>query len=195
MSDIDAWMVSEALALAGRGMPVHVNLSAQSLEGTRILDQLAEALASRPEVASRISVELTETALLACADAGRTFATSLRGLGCRLALDDFGTGYNSFGRVKDLPIDELKIDLQFVRDLLTDAASESVVTAIVSLANALGVRTVAEGVEDQATAERLRAMGVDFLQGYHFGRPAPVAQVARRYSSVNAPHSSPAAPR
>jgi diguanylate cyclase (GGDEF)-like protein/PAS domain S-box-containing protein len=195
MSDIDAWMITQAIALARQGMPVHVNLSAQSLEGPRILDQLSEALSLRPEIASRITVELTETALLACADAGKRFATALRRLGCRLALDDFGTGYNSFGRVKDLPIDELKIDIQFVRDLLTHAASESVVTAIVSLANALGVRTVAEGVEDQATAERLRAMGVDCLQGYHFGLPAPVAQVARRYSTASAAHSSPAAPR
>jgi diguanylate cyclase (GGDEF)-like protein len=195
MSDIDAWMIAQAIGLARSGMPVHVNLSAQSLEGPAILDQLSDALAARPKVAARITVELTETALLAGEEAGRRFATALRRLGCRLALDDFGTGYNSFGRVKDLPIDELKIDTQFVRDLLTDAASESVVTAIVSLANALGVPTVAEGVEDQATAERLRAMGVTSLQGYHFGRPAPLAQVARLYRTASAAHSSPAAPR
>jgi diguanylate cyclase (GGDEF)-like protein/PAS domain S-box-containing protein len=195
MSDIDARMIDQALALADLGMPVHVNLSAQSLEGTRILDQLAAALRGRPEVAARMTVELTETALLAGVEVVRRFATALRRLGCRLALDDFGTGYNSLGRVKGLPIDELKIDQQFVRDLLTDATSESVVTAIVSLAHALGVVTVAEGVEDEATAERLRAMGVDCLQGYHFGRPGPLAQVVRRYSTASAAHSSPAAPR
>jgi diguanylate cyclase (GGDEF)-like protein/PAS domain S-box-containing protein len=180
MADIDAWMIAQALAHAREGMPVHVNLSAQSLGGSRILDQLGEALGADPEIGPLLTIELTETALLASAEAGRAFAEALRRLGCRLALDDFGTGYNSFSRVKDLPIDELKIDTQFVRDLLTDAVSESVVTSMVSLANALGVRTVAEGVEDGPTADRLLAMGVTHLQGYHFGRPAPLAQPARR---------------
>ncbi len=180
MADIDAWMITHALAHARQGMPVHVNLSAQSVGGPRILDQLGEALSASPEIGPLVTIELTETALLASAEAGRAFATAVRRLGCRLALDDFGTGYNSFGRVKHLPIDELKIDTQFVRDLLTDPVSESVVTSMVSLANALGVRTVAEGVEDQPTAARLRAMGVTHLQGYHFGRPAPLAQAARR---------------
>jgi diguanylate cyclase (GGDEF)-like protein/PAS domain S-box-containing protein len=195
MADIDAWMIAEALALAHEGLPMHVNLSGQSLGGSRILDQLGAALHGHRDIAARMTVELTETALIASAETGREFAKGLRELGCRLSLDDFGTGYNSFARVKDLRIDELKIDTQFVRDLLTDAASESVVTAIVSLGNALGVCTVAEGVEDGPTAERLRVLGVTYLQGYHFGRPEPLRRSARRYSAYSAAHSSPAAPR
>ena len=98
-------------------------------------------------------------------------------LGCRLALDDFGTGYGGFTYLKRLPVNFLKIDIEFVRDLPSNEASQQVVKAIVSLARGFGQQTVAEGVEDEATLRMLREFGVDYGQGYGIARPKPVAEV------------------
>jgi EAL domain-containing protein (putative c-di-GMP-specific phosphodiesterase class I) len=94
-------------------------------------------------------------------------------LGCGFALDDFGTGFATLASLKHLPAQYLKIDIEFVRELLQDEANERVVRGIVSLAHDFDQKTVAEGVEDQQTLERLRELGVDYAQGYHLGRPAP----------------------
>ena len=118
--------------------------------------------------------EITETALMTDLRAGAEFARSLAGLGCGLAIDDFGTGFGSLVYLKKLPITQLKIDIEFVRDLATNQANRHVVEAIVRLARAFNVRTVAEGIEDDATLECVRAAGVDFGQGFYFGRPAPI---------------------
>ena len=107
-------------------------------------------------------------------DVGQVFAQGLSNLGCRLALDDFGTGFGSFTYLKRLPVDYLKIDVEFTRDLESSAANRHVIRAIVSLAQAFGLRTIAEGVEDEATLALLREDGVDFAQGFHLGRPAPI---------------------
>jgi EAL domain-containing protein (putative c-di-GMP-specific phosphodiesterase class I) len=96
------------------------------------------------------------------------------GQGHFLALDDFGVGHGTFTYLKHLPVDYLKIDMQFVKDLLADPANGGVVQAIVSIAKQFEIRTIAEGVEDQATLEDLREMGVDYAQGYCIGRPAPI---------------------
>jgi EAL domain-containing protein (putative c-di-GMP-specific phosphodiesterase class I) len=95
-------------------------------------------------------------------------------MGCRFALDDFGTGYGGFTYLKQLPIDYLKIDMEFVRDLTVNEGSQRVVRAVVDLARGFGQLTVAEGVEDEGTRDMLSAMGVDFGQGYLFGRPEPL---------------------
>ena len=118
--------------------------------------------------------EITETALMTDLRAGAEFARSLAGLGCGLAIDDFGTGFGSLVYLKKLPITQLKIDIEFVRDLATNQANRDVVEAIVRLARAFNVRTVAEGIEDGATLECVRAAGVDFGQGFYLGRPAPI---------------------
>ncbi len=95
-------------------------------------------------------------------------------LGCGLALDDFGTGFGSFTYLKRLPISYLKIDIEFVRDLVTNPANQHVVRAIVSLAQAFGLQTIAEGVEDEPTVQLLSDEGVDYAQGFYLGRPAPL---------------------
>jgi EAL domain-containing protein (putative c-di-GMP-specific phosphodiesterase class I) len=107
-------------------------------------------------------------------DVGEAFAQGLTNLGCGLALDDFGTGFGSFTYLKRLPVDYLKIDIEFTRDLQSSVANRHVIRAIVSLAHAFGLQTIAEGVEDEATLELLREDGVDFAQGYYVGRPAPM---------------------
>ncbi|MDX6216322.1 MAG: hypothetical protein QOG99_1906, partial [Frankiales bacterium] len=119
--------------------------------------------------------EITETALMQDLEAGKAFAEAVTALGCGLALDDFGTGFASFTYLKLLPFTHLKIDIEFVRDLPDNAANRHVVDAIVSLAKGFGQLTVAEGVEDEATVELLRERGVDYAQGYHLGRPAPLS--------------------
>lgn len=120
-------------------------------------------------------VELTETALLRSPEMAATFIERIAELGCQVALDDFGTGYGGFTYLKRLPVDFLKIDQEFVRDIATNAASQHVVRAVVSLSKGFGQRTVAEGIEDLATIPVLREMGVDFGQGFALGRPAPFA--------------------
>ena len=107
--------------------------------------------------------------------AGEAFARGLVEIGCSIALDDFGTGFGSFIYLKRLPITYLKIDLDFVRDLKDNPSNLHVVRAIVSLAKGFGLKTIAEGVENEATLALLRAEGVDFGQGYYFGHPAPIS--------------------
>ena len=96
-------------------------------------------------------------------------------IGCGLALDDFGTGFGGFTYLKRLPVSQIKIDTEFVRDLATNTANRHVVRAIVSLARAFGLQTVAEGVEGEDSLAFLRAEKVDYAQGYHLGRPAPAS--------------------
>src|SRR5581483_5033070 len=117
--------------------------------------------------------EITETAIVEDEAAARTFAERLRRIGCKIALDDFGTGYASLTYLKQMPVDFLKLDIEFVRDLSTNEASRHVVQALVALARDFHLQTVGEGVEDAATLELLGALGVDFAQGYHIARPAP----------------------
>ncbi len=187
MPDIDAWVLEQGVAEAARGRSVHLNLSAQSIGHPTVLATLRRALASTGADPALVTVELTETALTRDGEGAIVLAERLHALGCRLVLDDFGTGYNSLSRLKGLAVDGLKIDLQFVRDLLEHGGSESVVKAIVTLAADLGVPTVAEGVEDEQTAARLRALGVTAAQGYLFGAPAPLPEPVPFRFGVAAP--------
>ncbi len=174
VDEIDRWMVAQAARLAADGIPVTVNLSAQSLGDTdmaRFFHDTLEASGAEPNL---LTIEITETALLTHREAGIDLAYRLSTLGCGIALDDFGTGYGSLTYLKRLPITDLKIDREFVRDLQTDEASRHVVEAVVHLASAFGQKTIAEGVEDEATAVLLRELKVDYLQGFHTGRPQPL---------------------
>jgi EAL domain-containing protein (putative c-di-GMP-specific phosphodiesterase class I) len=173
IGEIDRWVVSQALVLARRGRPVEVNLSAQSLgdECIRAAVEAAVAGGARPEL---LTFEITETAAARNLDVAREFATALARLGCAFAIDDFGTGFGSLVYLRHLPIARVKIDVQFVREMLSNPGDERVVAAIVSTARAMGQTTVAEGVEDAATLQRLAEIGVDFAQGFHIQRPRPV---------------------
>lgn len=172
--NIDRWVITQAIQHAAAGRPVEVNLSARSFADPtlpHIIRQLLDETGADP---SLLVFELTETAMLDNEDEAARFADHMRTLGCRLALDDFGTGYGAFLYLKRLPVDLLKIDIEFVRDALTNPASRHVIAAVVSLARSLDIHTIAEGVEDAATADLLAELGVDQAQGYHFGRPEPL---------------------
>ena len=110
--------------------------------------------------------------------------TELKSLGVSLTVDDFGTGYSSLAYLKRFPVDELKIDRDFVAGLLSDQEDQAIVTAIINLAHTLGVVAVAEGVENADQVRRLRALGCDLGQGYHFGRPLPPDDLTARLARV-----------
>jgi PAS domain S-box-containing protein len=175
--EIDRWVIRQAVALAAAGHPLEVNLSAESLGDPSLLGYVEQELTRTGADPAKLVFELTETALLRDEDAACSFIEGVDRLGSHVALDDFGTGYGGFTYLKRLPIDYLKIDIEFVRDLPHNLASRHVVRAVVSLARDFGLRTVAEGVEDDQTLALLREHGVDFAQGFGIGRPAPVADV------------------
>lgn len=177
MADIDKWVAGQAAAIAARGIPVEFNLSAAALTNSSVIRAFDDALIKNGADSNLIVVEVTETGLVEARAAARRGLEQIRGLGCRIAIDDFGTGYGGLTYVKDFPIDILKIDIEFVRDALVNKESEAVVRAVVALADGLGRETVAEGVEDAATLELMRELGVTHAQGYHLGRPAPVEQL------------------
>ena len=123
---------------------------------------------------SLVSFEITETAATTNMAVAMQFAERLERLGCELALDDFGTGFGSFSYLGRLPVQVIKIDVEFVRDLPHNLSDYHLVRVLVSLAGSLGQKTVAEGVEDAACVEALRVLGVDYAQGHFIGRPGAV---------------------
>jgi EAL domain-containing protein (putative c-di-GMP-specific phosphodiesterase class I) len=108
--------------------------------------------------------------------AAEQFVRGLNDLGIKVALDDFGAGYGGFAYLKRLPVSYLKIDREFVQDICTEVSSQHVVSAVVNLAKAFGMHTVAEGAEDDATVELLKNLGVNYVQGYVVGRPSPARE-------------------
>jgi PAS domain S-box-containing protein len=170
---IDRWVIGRAFEIAALGHAIELNLSAKSLADPSVPLLIEQQLRLTGVDPSRIVFEITETALIENNTAAYNFARRIRALGCKLALDDFGTGYSGFTYLKNLPIDLLKIDMEFVRDATLNPISQHVITAVVSLARAFGIRTVAEGVEDLETLELLASLGVDEAQGYYLGRPGP----------------------
>jgi PAS domain S-box-containing protein len=174
IGEIDRWVITEAIRLAATGLRVEVNLSAHSVGRFELLSLIERELRDTGANPSNVVFEITETALIADLEAAEGFARGLAGLGCGLALDDFGTGFGSFTYLKRLPLNYLKIDIDFVRDLAHNRGNLHVVRAIVNLAQAFGLKTIAEGVEDEETLKLLGDEGVDFAQGFHLGRPAPI---------------------
>jgi PAS domain S-box-containing protein len=176
ISEIDRWVIRQAVQIASEGTPAEFNLSARSVGDPLIIHELATAIGETGVDPSKLVIEVTETALLGRTDVGCDFARQIRELGCRLALDDFGTGFSSLSYLKHLPADYLKIDIEFVRDLTTNETDARVVRGIVGLAREFHQITIAEGVEDETTLLRLKELGVDQAQGYLFARPAPLAE-------------------
>lgn len=174
IGEIDRWVIGEAVRLAASGQRLEANLSAESIGNLDLLPLIERELRNAHADPANVIFEITETALMKNVEAGAAFARGLSEIGCQVALDDFGTGFGSFTYLKKLPMTYLKIDIDFVRDLLTNRANQHLVTAIVGLAQGFGYQTIAEGVEDEQTLALLKDYGVDFAQGFHLGRPAPI---------------------
>ncbi|MCG6117932.1 MAG: EAL domain-containing protein [Aquimonas sp.] len=178
MPTIDRWVVQTALALMQQ--PRHaaglwaINLSATTLEDDSFADFVCAELGRSGVAASRLCFEVTETAALTHMERAMSFINRMRTLGCRFALDDFGSGMSSFGYLKQLPVDMVKIDGSFIRDIETDPMSLSIVRALTEICHQAKVSVVAEFVETQRIAQRLRELGVDYAQGYAIHRPEPL---------------------
>jgi PAS domain S-box-containing protein len=181
IDQIDRWVITHAMEIAATGCHVAVNLSAGSVGRHEILTHIEREISRTGANPKSLVFEVTETAVMNDLQDGRRFAERLVALGCAFALDDFGTGYGSFTYLRQLPIAHLKIDVQFVREMLHNEADQRLVQTIVSIARSLGKQTIAEGVEDEETLDMLREFGVDFAQGYYLGRPqAPLTNAQGR---------------
>lgn len=183
ISELGQYVQREALAQfrpwrqARPELHLSINVSKRQLFGPDFLDHLLRDAGENGIPPAAITLEVTESVALMEVEFAETRLQQLSAAGFSLSIDDFGTGYASLSQLHDLPVSELKIDISFVRRVHT-ADGLRMVQAIVSLAQALNLQTVAEGIEDEATAATLRAIGVDVLQGYHFGRPSPAAEMA-----------------
>ncbi len=177
ITEIDRWAIDHGVELAARGS-VAINLSARSLSNPRLIDHVRAAMEAHDTRPASVVFEITETAAVENIDAARRLVEQLREIGCGVAVDDFGTGYGSFIYLRHLPVTEIKIDMSFIQDLLRSEVDQRVVESIVMVARNFGMTTVAEGVENAATLDMLGGMGIDFAQGYHVGRPAPMERIA-----------------
>lgn len=178
MPEIDRWVIRHAFALAAREDGIlSINLSGNTLEQGKIADYVADQLQIHGIAAERLIFEITETAAVANIAVTATELRKLQALGCRTALDDFGTGMSSFAYLRELPVDWVKIDGRFVRDLATNPIDQAMVKAMNEIAHTLGKQTVAEFVEDADALTILRELGIDFAQGYYLGRPAAISQL------------------
>jgi PAS domain S-box-containing protein len=173
--EIDQWVIAQAAKLAAAGRHVHANLSADSINNLDLLPVIEHELSSAGADPANLVFEITETALMVDVDAGEAFTRGLAEIGCPVALDDFGTGYGSFTYLQKLRSGYLKIDIAFVRDLVSNPANQHLVKATVNIAKGFGLQTIAEGVEDGDTLDLLREYGVDLAQGFYLGRPAPIS--------------------
>jgi diguanylate cyclase (GGDEF)-like protein len=193
ITDIDLWVVRESIRWlrdmnsAGQDISFEVNVSGPSLTDPRMIQLLEQELALGGIRPGQLILEVTETAAIVNMSDARAFADRLRELGCLFALDDFGAGFGSFHYLKHLPFDYVKIDGEFIKDLVTRREDQAVVHAIVDIAHALGMRTVAEYVGDDATLTLLREFGVDYAQGYHVGRPVPTGALFSRLPKPRTP--------
>ncbi|WP_435008359.1 putative bifunctional diguanylate cyclase/phosphodiesterase [Tundrisphaera lichenicola] len=176
---IDLWAVSAALA-DSKGWPVGVddfsvavNLAAPGLQDPELVGQFRRILDRARVAPSHLVVEVTESAMMADPGKARRTLEGLHEMGLGIAIDDFGTGYSSLAYLKDLPIDEVKIDRSFVSDMVASEASACIVRAVVDLGHNLGLRVTAEGVEDRPTLDMLIEIGCDQAQGYWISRPLP----------------------
>lgn len=171
--EIDRLVLAKAIELAGRSRPIAVNVSGASLCEPALIADVRAAIADGLNP-GWLDFEITETAAITNMDAARTFAQTVTGMGCGLGLDDFGTGFSSFAYLKELPVEHLKIDIEFIRELPSSPTDQRLVQALVQFAKAFGQETVAEGIENAETLAMVRAFEIDYAQGFHIGEPALV---------------------
>ena len=154
-----------------------INLSGLSLSNETFLAFVIEELEKYAITPRKICFEITETVAIANLSSAIGFISRLRELGCHFALDDFGSGLSSFAYLKNLPVDFLKIDGQFVKDILDDPMDLAMVKSINEIGHVMGKRTIAEFVENDGILQKLREIGVDYAQGYGIGRPIPIDEI------------------
>jgi len=182
MVDIDRWVIKNTFqhletvlsTINANSFLCSINLSGQSLSDDRFIDFLISELNGSKLEPCMLCFEITETAAIANIDDAQRFISILRGMGCQFSLDDFGSGLSSFTYLKRLPIDYLKIDGSFVRNICHDKTDLAMVESIHQVGKVMGIKTIAEFVENEDIAVLLREIGVDYLQGYGIGKPMPL---------------------
>lgn len=180
MRSVDRWVISQIFAwlenhhqeLNNTGLSI--NLSAQSLDDESFSAFINDYLDTSPFPCNMITFEITETSLVKHIDKARKLVEGIKSKGCKFSLDDFGTGYSSYSYLKDFPVDHVKIDGVFIKDILTDSSSYAMVKSITEISHHMGKKVVAEFVESEAILVVLRELEVDFAQGYYLGQPTPI---------------------
>jgi len=188
IGEIGAWVLTSACQQladwdgAGIAIPrVSVNLSVKEIDHEEMVARLIQVVRANGLAAHRLELEVTESLLMRDPERSASVLSALKTFGVELAVDDFGTGYSSLAYLKRLPLDRLKIDRSFVRDIGRDKNDEAIARAVIALAKTLGLTTVAEGVEENHQARFLNAEGCDLAQGYLYARPLPAAELTAWY--------------
>jgi EAL domain-containing protein (putative c-di-GMP-specific phosphodiesterase class I) len=188
--DIGNWVLREACAQAtawqAAGLPpirVAVNISARQFRDKTLVEVVRRVLAETGLDADRLELEITESAIMHNPGEATAILDTLKAMGLHIAVDDFGTGYSSLAYLKRFPIDVLKIDRSFIRDIVTEPDDAAITSAIVALARKLDIKTVAEGVETDDQVAILRQYGCHLLQGFLFSKPLPPVDFAARLAA------------
>ncbi|MFN3751145.1 MAG: EAL domain-containing protein [Thiobacillus sp.] len=183
--ELDTWVLDRVLDWMGRNAPLlarlgglSVNLSGACLTRQAHTDAMARLFSAHPELARKLILEVTETAAIDNLDVAARALRTLKKLGCRIALDDFGSGYSSYGYIRRLPLDYLKIDGTYIRNILTDRTDQALTASMVDVAHALGIKVIAEYVDSEATFRWLKDLGADYVQGYWVHEPQPLDTLA-----------------
>ncbi len=181
---LDRWVVGAAIKwLAGhtehlkRSSFCSINLSGHSLGEDALFEFIVKELDNTKIPVEKICFEVTETATIANLSRAMRFINVLKELGCQFALDDFGSGLSSFAYLKNLPVDFLKIDGMFIRNIASDPADWAIVRSINEISHVIGKKTIAEFVENESILTRVQEIGVDYVQGYGIGRPQSLLQL------------------
>ncbi len=164
-----------------------VNVSSRQFRHPQFVDQVLEVLERTGANPHHLKLELTESVLVDDVETTISKMTQLRDSGLTFSLDDFGTGFSSLSYLKRLPLDQLKIDQSFVRDLMTDQNDAAIALAVITLGHALGLTVIAEGVETQAQRDHLHGQGCDAYQGYLLGRPMPLSDFEEKLKLQSPP--------
>jgi diguanylate cyclase (GGDEF)-like protein/PAS domain S-box-containing protein len=190
MPDIDRWVLQEVLTHRARALAaipelkLSINLSAESLNDQKFLAYFLDQVERSPLRASSLTLEITETAMMNNLLTASAIVDKIRSLGCRIALDDFGIGLSSFSYLRTFQVDYLKIDGSFIRNMANNPVDLAIVKSINNIAHEIGAQTVAEFVEDDATLQRVREIGIDFAQGYGIAEPIDLDVLMRAYRTM-----------
>ena len=190
MATIDRWVIHSAfrryveLFDQSENIKIAINLSGNSLADSSLLQYVRQNIVESGVPSQNVCFEITETAAISNLEQARTFITELKELGCQFALDDFGSGLSSFTYLKNLPVDYLKIDGSFVRDMINDPINQAMVAAINEVGHVMGIKTIAECAENHEIIDQLTRLGVDYAQGYAISTPMPIDVVASQLSRL-----------
>jgi EAL domain-containing protein (putative c-di-GMP-specific phosphodiesterase class I) len=166
------------------GIGIAVNLSGSSLKDENFLSFVRENVGRSGFPNERLCFEITETAAVGNMERAVHFISEIRKIGCRFALDDFGSGLSSFNYLKHMPVDYLKIDGNFVRNMAADSVDHAMVAAIKQVGNIMGIKVIAECADTADVVSKLREIGVDLVQGWHLCQPQPLDAVLQQFSGA-----------